>query len=145
MDVERFMMLDMWMQPIIRQAPNVAKASTAAEENSNLPAAAEVLKFQLQVNTHADMMLHADDAHPLYRRMYSRRAAEACRDSCLLACEWGYIPPLRLSVISRLVHPDHVQPGACDDVDCRWAHDQQPHALTLQPATVSCACLGAQC
>jgi hypothetical protein len=126
------------MAAFVRQAPTVARPSNSAVKKSNLPPAVDVIKFQLRVNLHVKLLL-AEDVR-LYGGMFRQETAKASRDCCLLACEFGYIPPLRLSVIARLKHPDHVQQGECDDEDCRWVAENAVMTCAAQGCCCYCCC-----
>jgi len=107
-----------WVNTFQAQCHNIGLPSKAALKRTNLPHAKEVMALQIKVEALADRLMAQDIQR--YGKLFRRDTAIACLNAARLAMMAGYLPPLRLTAVRTLCHPDHVkQSGGCMDEECR--------------------------
>jgi hypothetical protein len=102
---------------LIRQVPHCTVPSQRYVRKSNLPQPGVLIAFQDRLESKAAALLREDER--THGGMFRQRTALTCMNAALLAMCFGRTPPVRLTCIRTCRHPDHVEPGGCDDESCR--------------------------
>ena len=105
-----------WMEDLklnlVRAVPRKRKDPVTLQEQAQWASAAEVLQL-------VNMLAEASQS-PAVQQNHTPANARTVHDACLLACMFGYMPPLRLFCLRTLALPSHPLPpqGRCLDPDC---------------------------
>jgi hypothetical protein len=91
-------------------------------EQDPLPSASSILHLSDSIRERGRSLLRRDTKY--HGGVMQVDTLRALRDHAMLSCMFGDMPPVRLSSLRTLLHPDNITPVSCEDPECRHAQCQ---------------------